>query len=359
MDHNRALQNLEQALQKIPTFNPTRLSERQKADISAVITGKHLTFRYILITALLGKVTDPAVHMRSLQAGADLEGAYDARSLCHYVWVPFERTKLNSKLGGSNEPYLNKPARFPAIDKGNAVRKGYDQNLLFTMYDLLEELNDKEPELHEEAFLYAMQLIHGRSEGLVHEISLPPIKLTQAKAGYFLNLFLDECHGGESAAATTGALFRTLYANQKKKVVIHPVNQAGSSSNEIGDIDILQKKQLLMAIEVKDKKFTAPDVDHAIRKVLESGNSRLLFLIGRHAGTQPKDVNMDKIIQDRAQKGADISCEHLDHLCYRLMAIFSEEERRNVIVTIAAVLDEMRATDPTKAHFKKCIKALK
>ena len=99
-------------------------------EIRAIIQGNHLTFRYILVTALLGKATNPSINALALQAGADTEGAYDARSLCHGVVVPLERQLLSSSLGGSNEPFLNKPARFPMISSSNAVRAGKDKELL-------------------------------------------------------------------------------------------------------------------------------------------------------------------------------------------------------------------------------------
>jgi hypothetical protein len=353
-----ARKNLESALDAAPTFMPKRLGEREQEIISQIVLGRHLTFRYILITALLAKVTDSSVHMRSLQAGSDLYGAYDARSLCHKVWVPFEQSRMNSKLGGSNEPYLNKPARFPSVDPSNAVRKGYDQNLLNLMYSLLEKLNGEGQETQREAFFYAMKLIDGRSMGLAHEISLPPIYLTQGKTISFFKSYLSACHGGESAASAAGALFRVLYSGQNRKVTVHPANQAGSTSNEIGDIDITQKKSLLMAVEVKDKLFAASDVNHAIRKVIESGNSRLFFLIGRHAFPVPQEFSFAKICNENAKRGMDVSFESLDELFPRLLALFSEEERKQAIRNAADILDEMRATDPTKNHFKNCLSQL-
>ena len=69
-------------------------------EIRTIIQGKHLTFRYILVTALLGKATNPSINALALQAGADAEGAYDARSLCHGVVVRLERQLLSSSLGG-------------------------------------------------------------------------------------------------------------------------------------------------------------------------------------------------------------------------------------------------------------------
>src|SRR5688572_7946177 len=137
-NHQRARQTLQRSLNEVKSFKPQALTKQQQQAISAIILGDHKTFRYILITALLGKVVEPDVHMRSIQQGADLDGAYDARSLCHDVWVPFEREHLDNRLGGSNEPYLNKPARFPAVEKTNAVRAGSDRMLLNMLYNLLE-----------------------------------------------------------------------------------------------------------------------------------------------------------------------------------------------------------------------------
>ena len=45
------------------------------AEIKTIIQGKHLTFRYILVTALLGKATNLHINALALQAGAGIEGA--------------------------------------------------------------------------------------------------------------------------------------------------------------------------------------------------------------------------------------------------------------------------------------------
>jgi hypothetical protein len=81
-------------------------------NIKVVLQGNHKTYKYILVNGLLAKATNESINALALQAGAPLKGAFDARSLCHNVLVPFERDFLQSALGGSNEPFLNKPARF-------------------------------------------------------------------------------------------------------------------------------------------------------------------------------------------------------------------------------------------------------
>ena len=69
----------------------------------------------------MAKAVNKEIDALSLQAGDESDGAYDARSLCHKVLVPFEREFMPNSLGGSNEPFLNKPARFPRLTPDNAV----------------------------------------------------------------------------------------------------------------------------------------------------------------------------------------------------------------------------------------------
>ena len=125
IDHGAAREKLESAIAaaRADGFRP-RHAKRDA--ISDVMLGRHLTYRYVLLTNLLAKATNGRAHGLALQAGADLDGAFDSRSLCHKVVVDFDRdpNQLAGKLGRSNEPYLNKPARYTALTSENAVRRG-------------------------------------------------------------------------------------------------------------------------------------------------------------------------------------------------------------------------------------------
>ncbi len=105
--------------------------------ILSILRGPHKTYRYILLTAILAKSTNEDIDILSLQAGDISDGAYDARSLCHSVIVPFERSVYPYSLGNSNEPFLNKPARFPRISRDNAVRRGRDFSTLINFIETL------------------------------------------------------------------------------------------------------------------------------------------------------------------------------------------------------------------------------
>jgi len=351
-DHTKSLNILKAALRESEGFKATKLTAKQQADIKSIILGTHLTFRYLLITALLAKVTEPRVHMRSLQTGADLEGAYDARSLCHKVWVPFEHSFLDCKLGGSNEPYLNKPARFPSIAKTNAVRGGNDKALLDRLYDLLEGLNNLSSQDHREAFLYAMSLINSRDGATVGDIDLAPVALTVTRTRQFLSLFLASSFGGETAVVVVGAIMAVRFG-KGYQVEVHPANQAGTSSNEIGDIDMYEGKRLILPMEVKDKNYIRTDVEHAVSKA-KVACGRLLFVTGQHA-IPAGDVRPDALVALYAEAGFDLAFVSVDQLIQTDLPLMSEEQRRVFVQLMQANLGTMRAKDETKSHFADCL----
>lgn len=74
-----------------------RVPQDMETKIEQIIGHTHLTYKYILLTGMLAKATNPEANPLVLQAGAPLHGAFDARSLCHGVVVPFEQNELEKK----------------------------------------------------------------------------------------------------------------------------------------------------------------------------------------------------------------------------------------------------------------------
>ncbi|WP_276282657.1 restriction endonuclease, SacI family [Halorussus caseinilyticus] len=110
---------------------------RQK--IGEVLNASQLTYKYILTTNILAKAVNPRIHYRAMQAQWDHPGAYNARSLGHDVLVEWEKDH-GERLGGSNEPFLNKPARYPNFSMENPHRSEKAHSRL---YELLEQLQEK------------------------------------------------------------------------------------------------------------------------------------------------------------------------------------------------------------------------
>lgn len=257
--------------------------------IETVLRGTHKTFRYVLVTALISKATNNSVDPLSLQAQDNSNGAYDARSIAHEVLVPFERDFLPYSLGGSNEPYLNKPARFPRLSKDNPVRRGNDQLMLEMTIGILSQIDSSST-----AFKYLKTALAVMEQISIdvnkkYEIDLLSLKANnqlQTILDYIWDLSSKSCEG-ETCALIVSTIER-FYCPKDFKVIAHKVNESGTSSKEVGDIDIFDAKDnIVCSIEVKDKNFTKEDVQHAIVKFQDAKLSRSLFIYG-------KTVSFDK-----------------------------------------------------------------
>ena len=248
--------------------------------IDYVIDNTHLTFKYILFTALLAKATDVSVNPLCLQKKSELPGAYDARTVCHKVIVPFEMETLEKALGGSNEPFLNKPARFPELDKNNAVRRGNDQELLDALCDNLPTIQTSEDAY--ECLIYLLhKLILIREAKKQRAIfSLPDSANLPSKLLSYIDAALVQSYEGEVLTLLVAGVYHLFYNGTNALVEVHPVNQCGASSHEISDLDIYIDGVLISSNELKDKAYTEPDVRHAADKVLQSGGNKMLFIEG-------------------------------------------------------------------------------
>lgn len=127
--------------------------------LKKVMLGSHKTYKYVLVTNLLAKSVQPNANAVALQAGAPISGAFDSRSLCHKVVVPFEREHLVNALGGSNEPYLNKPARFTHLSVDNAVRDGNDRAILNALIKIARIVNNGGSQVAFRCLSYCFQLL--------------------------------------------------------------------------------------------------------------------------------------------------------------------------------------------------------
>ncbi len=266
-------------------------NDRLSSQIKAIINGTHKTYKYILVNGLLAKATRNEVNPLALQAGSKLVGAFDARSLCHKVLVPFERNFLQNALGGSNEPFLNKPARFPELSNTNAVRKGKDKETLLSIIDIFQNVLSSEDAL---AYLAcALEFLEEKIKKLKlldnSKISYNP---TIIEVYEFILKFISKSFEGETSVIVIATLEKLFYTQltDNYKVIVHKVNQSGSSSKEIGDIDVYYNDLIYCAIEVKDKTFTSFDIDHAFRKMVENSCQKGQFIYGINASFKVQEI---------------------------------------------------------------------
>ena len=240
--------------------------------VDDVLEHTHLTYKYILVTALTAKATDESVNPLCLQAKSALPGAYDARSICHGVTVPFDTEVLNKALGGSNEPFLNKPARFPELSTSNAVRGGRDQSILNKLCAELPFVDTSAKAFDGLTYaIYKLLLVKAEKERMTR-FTIAPGAQASAQLLSCINTLLAENHEGEVLTLVTAGLFDQYLAQEADvRVEVHPVNQAGASGREISDLDIYLGRILCAANELKDKPFTDTDMIHAADKVMQTG----------------------------------------------------------------------------------------
>lgn len=326
--------------------------------IKEVLEGSHKTYKYILVNGLLAKATNSSINALALQAGAPLTGAYDARTLCHKVLVPFERNFLQNALGGSNEPFLNKPARFTHLSDTNAVRRGNDKQTLNKLIEIFNSISNSS-----EAKLYlacALEFLNKRIIELneLHEstINYSP---TLVEIYEFIFRFLEKSFEGESSAVVVGALEKIYHRRFTKnfKVLVHKVNQSGSSSKEVGDIDIFKEDTFHYAIEVKDKDFNSHDLEHAFSKIISSQGIKGQFIYGVNA-TFDK-IEIEKRIAQYESKGFMVLFQ--DILDYSRTMVFKTDlnNKQEFIDTIIETAIEINSKEDLKIWIQKLLSELK
>lgn len=320
-----------------------------RLSIEQVINGPHKTFRYMLVTGLLAAVTDRTLHPRCLQMNAGVPGAFDARSLCQKVFVPFEKAYLQGRLGASNEPFANKSARFAMVEKTNNVRKGVDTQLLHALYDALETVRLGDCDLRKRAFCFALYVILKRPPHAASVMELAPVTSGSLTAGAFFDFF--ESHTkGVSAVATIAAFFRMFYG-RGTKVVVHPATESGASPKEVGDIDLAFSDGKRYAVEVKDKPYSKVDVNHACEKAIAAGVRKVVFAIGFSA--RKSNVPWGVLTNYWADRGVDLAFLQIEGSLAVAMALCDGDGRREMANGIYRALVEMNAPDDVMALFEK------
>jgi len=326
-------------------------------ELRAILHGPHLTFRYMLITALLAKTVNPKIDARSLQAGWESEGkpvpgAYDARSLCHKVIVRIERELLGNRLGGSNEPYLNKPARYQSIELDNPVRRGKDQELLTLLHKLTEEIN-AQPDYAIFSLHWAIKLLFELDSRVntSYELVTPQISTTKV-IDIFSNL-IDQACEGQSLVIAFGAIMKTRLSDLE--ITCHPPNQAGSSSNEIGDVDFSKENKVVLCAELKDKDYSVSDVMHAVDKAVDGECGKLLIVEGLRGCFLGSEKNMTQLIN--SQSGLDVVFIKVnrDWLTAQL-APLTTNQLRDALELLLATTEEIRASTDTRSWLNEVLR---
>ena len=176
---------------------------------------------------------------------------------------------------------MNKPARFPELDKSNAVRRGTDQAILNALCDNLP-LIATSIDAYQCLVYLLCKLIRIRDEKQkltifkIESSTNLPSKLLQ-----YINEALRVSYEGEVLTLMVAGIYHLMYLyNSDATVEVHPVNQSGASGREVSGLDIYISGRLVSSNELKDKGYAETDVRHAADKVINAGGTRMLFIEG-------------------------------------------------------------------------------
>lgn len=307
--------------------------------IDSVLGSNHKTYKYILFTAILAKAADESVNPLALQAGAALEGAYDARSICHKVIVPFEGKYVRGSLGGSNEPFLNKPARFTMLSKHNAVRSGGDRDLLFSLCDNLPELQSS-AEAMQSLIYFIKKLISISERDPFHfEIDTARFNDDYAMVAQFLDSFLNHKERGEILTLAVTATLNEYFKNKEEyKVEPHNTNQSGSSSREVSDLDVYRNGEIFALFELKDKNFSVEDVEHAVGKAVKAGFYTLNFVYGR--SIKFDSIEVEALRQELLTESFTLNVVAADPFLWSLLSIIPDVNFTRMVNGMIATIND-------------------
>ncbi len=319
----------------------SRLPSQIVEAIQRSINSKTKTYRYVLPTQLLAKLAKPSVDCRAIQEGANLKNAFDARSLCHEVTVPFDRN-MHNVLGGSTEPYVNNPLRIPSITSGyrkaQKDKPGFDDLCVVLEY---AQGHPRQVELLMRVVLACIQTRLSTSR-VVYPV---PNRVSLRAARSVVGSFLRSRTGGFRLQAVAIALFRTIGQRLGlfQEVSSASVNAADASTGLVADLTCADAAhEVVLAVEVKDRKLTLRHVQDKLTTIREGGVRELLFLV--QGGIEDGD---EQVVHDTIERefnvGQNIYVCEFDSFLECCLVLFAENGRRELFINVGRSLDELRA----------------
>ena len=320
-----------------------------KDTIDFVMNGRNcLTYRYIMFTALLAKSVEPAIDILSLQAGDVSVGAYDCRSLASKVVFPFQMSMLGNILDGSNnDPLVNKPGRFMRLSPDNPAASGDPKTALDRLCADLPTIQNAEESRSCIDYIVSLLLEKKR----VRDAQQTQFNAVAQNASIFntrefLSDLLDQGFGGASLVIVTSALYSLQFADERYRIVAHPVNQAGTSRRQFSDLDLFLDGEPYMGTELKDRPFSALDVTHAAETALNAGANSLLFIAGRQSTFAFQPPTYFALARETyAGRGLYVGVTSIDALIDTVFASHIDMDAAHVLDTVRETAESIGALE--------------
>lgn len=301
---------------------------------------KAKTYKYILLTQLLGKAVDERVNILAMKTSSNLEGAWDARNLCEGVVTKggFEKNVLHGILGRSKQPYNSSPGQKPELSKQNHTRPS-DVALRDELIDALELVTTSA----QAKDCLRCFLCECERQILILETEGPFPELLEgssncARVGALLASIANQGRDGEGLSLATAMLLKiTLDKYLGFETHLHKVN---ASRKGHGDLDLTWCEQRFATFELKDKPFTAQEVKEYAKSALEEGCPRFAFVYGRNAGGLPGAVFDGSDLTDMAKRGQIACCIPFDSLRDSLLLFAHDVQLEELRTSMNQFIDD-------------------
>jgi len=312
------------------------VEERLSADIECIMNGHTKAFKYALLTQTLAKATDPQLYCLALQAGAGIRGAFDARSLCRRVVVPFEQENFSNALGGSSDPYVSKPLRRPEISLDDKVIREikYPEEYK-ALYRVLSAIETAPNPQELATRILRQSLLEVRKQILQLSVSLP-ISISTEELRNILQEYLSQATLGMGPQAVTYALLKVF---NKRTHTFYEVTSASPTTADapagrLADIECKDSNGTIRLAVYVTQRLDCPKLEHELRKCKGKGVTNVLFVAHKIA------VKLEEAYRETTQYGINVAINRLVDLVLSITVLLNSEMRRELIEEIRRVLSE-------------------
>ncbi len=321
------------------------------------LTSTIKSYHYVLPTQLLCKCVEPSLDSRSLQAAFDEPGAFDARTIAHKVIVPFDQAH-HRVLGGSPEPYVNNPLRYPGVT-ADYRRQQKNQEDWDKLVRLLEEVKSQDDEtftaqVFDQVLVEVYRLLAGATV-----VYPTPRRISLAQTIDLLDSFLSEKSGGVRIETVVTALFQALAErfNLFDEVRREKVNAPDAASAMMADIECYADDRIVLLVEVKDRALAFSQLDTTLDRSRARAIEEILFLAEQGA----KKGDADKIAARTEREfvsGQNIYVENFFSFAHGILILFGEEGRADFISRVGPELDRTNAPIQHREVWARLLKQL-
>ena len=306
--------------------------------IQSCLTSRTKTYHYVLPTQLLAKAVDPDLDAHCLQAGYNVPGAFDARTVAHKVIVPFDQAN-HRVLGGSPEPYVNNPLRVPAVTaEYRAQQKAkVDWDKLVAVLDAVE--NAKALAFVNQVLSQVLFEVYKLLADV--EVTYPtPNRVSLDRTRQLIREYMAVASGGDRMEAVCAALFQTIgerfgiFDTVKRE----EVNVADASSGMLADIECWVGDKIVLLVEVKDRVLTLIQLDTKLDLARSRRIAEILFIA--QSGENPEDTeDIDDRIASEFISGQNVYVSDFFDFSLGLLVLLGEAGRAEFLNKVGQELD--------------------